>query len=309
MIRQITELESYLKREIFGQPLALCSFARAVVRAETGITEKGRPKGAFLLLGPTGVGKTETVKCLARFLYGNENAIARFDMGEFSQADSVASIIGTKQHPEGRIDKALADCQKSGGRILQFDEIEKAHPDVSKLFYAAMDDARISNAAGVTYDLSNYYLIFTSNLGAEDVIHMEDAYESTISQQILFTAKQFFSDALVNRFTEVLIYYALELPTQFEVCRAMLDKKLQHLSKVFGKKIVVNDDEILRHLIKRGFDRMMGARPMRRTIERELGDALCDWHHNKSNSDSDSLVIGLQNDKLVVLEMETTCAN
>lgn len=250
----------------------------AVLRGEMGVKRTGRTKGSFLLLGPTGTGKTEITLSFMQFLADSENPevfdrhFGRFDMAEYQDAGGVARLIGRHRDEQGLLGDAIDRISANGGGVLLFDEIEKADPNLTTVFLSAMDAARVTMANGETKDLSNCYLVFTSNLGSGDAAQMQVSSHERVRRHILSVAQAHFRPELFARFDEKIVFNKLDYDTQVSIAEGLLIKEINLLCDQKNIQITVGGS-VLNHLINRGFDRVLGARPMRGSVEREIGNA------------------------------------
>jgi ATP-dependent Clp protease ATP-binding subunit ClpA len=189
-------LESHLKTHIRGQDHVISRVCSVLQRGELGLSHPGRPKGSFLFVGPTGVGKTELTNCFSEYLFGKGN-LHRFDMSEFQNQSSVELLLGRSVNEPGLL------CRVGGGSkgVLLFDELEKAHPLVLDLFLQILDAARITLSTGESLDLSRKYIVFTSNIGASESMRMENSALSTIERTVLRRVDQTLRPELVGRIT------------------------------------------------------------------------------------------------------------
>jgi ATP-dependent Clp protease ATP-binding subunit ClpB len=274
--KQLTALEGSLNEKIKGQPHAMGRIAKAVMRAELGFTKQERPKGAFLFLGPTGCGKTESINVLSTFLYGSPDRFARFDMAEFQDDEASKRLIGRNRDEQGLLGDQIDALKGKGGGIILFDEIEKAHPDIKKLFLGMLDAARITMANGDLKHLEDFYIVATSNLGSANAIRMENLPYATLERNVIGEARGHFSPEVFARFTEAIVFRRLGERVLADICSAMMIKERLHLEKVLDTTISV-DESVFGYLVRKGFTKDLGARPMRDAIEREIGNALADW--------------------------------
>lgn len=295
---QLKDLGEFLLNRIIGQEAAVGIIVDAVLRAESGFKKAQRPKGGILLLGPTGVGKTELVLALAEFLYEDSSRVKRFDMAEYQRQESLGLLLGSNKEEQGLLGDAIDELNEKGGGVLLFDEIEKAYQALTTIFLSALDAGRITMSNGQTKNLSRFYLFFTSNLGGNNAAQMVNANSVTIRKAVERCARNYFSPELFARFDEVVVFLRLTYEAQLSICQRILDLELEYLSEVIGKSIIISE-EVLNFLIQKGYTRDLGARMMRSTIEREIGNALVNWKLNSPFEGSKPLRISLQDFRLI----------
>ncbi len=260
-------LRRHLSAHIRGQPEALDLVCSVLTRGELGFAHPGRPKGSFLFIGPTGVGKTETANVFTRYLF--EGLPIRFDMSEFQLQKSVEKLIGENRHDRGLLGHALRN--RTRGTLL-FDELEKAHALVLDLFLQVLEDARITLATGETLDLSGFYVVFTSNIGSREVMGMASPPFSSVKRTVLSRATQQLRPELFGRITEKVVFARLDYATQRTICTQMIAAECARL-KTLGHEIDLASDAI-EFLVREGHHKTLGARPMRGTVERFIQDAV-----------------------------------
>ncbi len=268
LIAQLNDLEPHLRSVIRGQNHIIPRVASVLQRGELGFTKCNRPRGSFLFLGPTGVRKTELALTFTRALFGAESLL-RFDMSEYQTQDRLAVLLGGKQGEEGTLGQAIKSLRK--GTIL-FDESEKAHPRILDILLQILDAARITLATGETLDLSNFYIVLTSNLGAAEVMQLQHAPFATMERHVLSRASRTFRPELFARITEKLVFNRLTYEVQLEIAESLLAAELAFLAE---KGIhLTAAPEVLPFLIQRGFHPHLGARPLRDVIEKHVRDAV-----------------------------------
>lgn len=265
--RLLSGLTAHLQSHIRGQPEALELVCSVLTRGELGFAHPRRPKGSFLFIGPTGVGKTETVNVFTRYLF--DAAPIRFDMSEYQLQKSVDKLLGENSKEWGLLGKAL--CGVPSGTLL-FDELEKAHPLVLDLFLQVLEDGRITLANGETLDLTGFYIVFTSNIGSREVMGMASPPFSSVKRTVLTRAAQQLRPEMFGRITEKVVFARLDYATQRAVCEKMIAAECERLSAL-GHPLTVAP-EAVEFLVREGYHRTLGARPMRGTIERRLQDAI-----------------------------------
>ncbi|HTZ19238.1 MAG TPA: AAA family ATPase [Opitutaceae bacterium] len=267
-------LENHLNTLLLGQTEAVGEFAGAVERAHFGPARSQRIKGFFLLLGPTGTGKTEMVNLAARFLYGEAAAahLERFDMGEYEHPDSVLRFLGTPTQPS-LLGAAIDRLNAQGGGFLLFDEIEKANRGLTKILLG-FDAARVSINDGTTKDLSRLMVILTSNLGAAEAAQMQNSGYTAIRHKLQFEAEEFFGKEGVARFDSAIALNLLAYEAQVEITRGLVLKECLMQSQHLHRCVELANHDVITFLVGRGFSPDLGARNIRKTVERYIGDAL-----------------------------------
>jgi ATP-dependent Clp protease ATP-binding subunit ClpB len=276
-VRKLVEMESRLRERVIGQEEAIEMVANAIRRSRAGLSDPNRPIGSFLFLGPTGVGKTETARALAEFLFDDEHSMIRIDMSEYMEKHAVARLIGA---PPGYIGydeggQLTEAVRRRPYSVILFDEIEKAHPDVFNILLQVLDDGRLTDSKGRTVDFKNTVLIMTSNLGAHllqtENLESESAFEAA-RDQVMELLRHSFRPEFLNRVDDVVIFRPLD---EAELGR-IVDLRLTDLRKLLEpRKITLELTSGARHqLLLTGYDRQYGARPLKRAIQRLIQDPL-----------------------------------
>jgi ATP-dependent Clp protease ATP-binding subunit ClpB len=265
---KLHELESHLRQRIRGQDHVLPRIVSILRRGELGLTKPGRPRGSFLFLGPTGVGKTEVTLAFTGFLMSKEH-LFRFDMSEYQTQESLGLLLGGKLGERGTL--AMVYDKSRVGTLL-FDEIEKAHPRVLDVFLQILDAARVTMASGETLELSGFYVVFTSNIGSADLMNLQYSTPATMERHVLARAQQAMRPELYARITEKLVFNRLSYDHQLEIAQLLLTQELVFL-KAKGHELTP-DATVLPFLVRRGFHPKLGARPMRDAVEKLMGDAV-----------------------------------
>jgi len=263
-IAKLRHLEIHLKTNIKGQDHVIPKITSVIKRGELGLAHPSRPKGSFLFVGPTGVGKTEIAICFTDYLFG-EGYLHRFDMSEFQNQSSVGLLLGNSTNETGMLGRAMA---KNDRGTLLFDEMEKAHPLVLDLFLQILDAGRITLANGETKSLNGYYIVFTSNIGAAEAMRMESSAFATIQRTVLRRVDQILRPELVARISEKLVFNRLPYAIQRDICEQMVQREKRRLTAL-GFAIEVNAATI-EEVVREGYHRTLGARPMRNTVDRFL---------------------------------------
>lgn len=261
-------LRPHLERQILGQPEALETVSSVLTRGELGFAHPRRPKGSFLFIGPTGVGKTETTNVFTAYLFAGAHPI-RFDMSEYQLQRSVDKLIGENKADGGLLGRALLD--RTQGTLL-FDELEKAHPLVLDLFLQMLEDGRITLATGQTLDLRPFYIVFTSNIGSREVMGMASPPFSSVKRTVLMRASQALRPELYGRITEKVVFARLDYATQRTICEQLIRTECSRLAAL-GHHITP-DPSAIEFLVREGHHKTLGARPMRGAVERYLQDAV-----------------------------------
>ena len=276
-VRKLVEMEGRLRERVVGQDEALETVANAIRRSRAGLSDPKRPIGSFLFLGPTGVGKTETARALAEFLFDDEQAMVRIDMSEYMEKHAVARLIGAPPgyvgyDEGGQLTEAV---RRRPYCVILFDEIEKAHPDVFNILLQVLDDGRLTDSKGRTVDFKNTVLIMTSNLGAHllqsENLESEAAFDAA-REQVMQLLRQSFRPEFLNRIDDVVIFR----PLGEEQLEHIVDLRLADLRKLLEpRKITLELTPAARHqLLLTGYDRQYGARPLKRAIQRLIQDPL-----------------------------------
>ncbi len=269
-IERLRDLANVLDDEIRGQNQVLPRVVSVVQRGEFGLTKPGRPRGSFLLLGPTGVGKTETVVVLTRQIFGADK-LFRFDMSEFQTQESLGLLLGAKLGESGYLG-AMRERAAEGS--LLFDEAEKAHPRVLDILLQLLDAARITVATGHTLDFSGFYIWLTSNIGSAELMSLQHSNEATLERHVLSRAQQALRPEIFARITEKLVFNRLSYEHQLEIAEKFLSREIEFLASR-GHKLEL-DKTVLPFLVRKGFHPKLGARPMRDAAEKFVGDAVAE---------------------------------
>ncbi|ULJ71884.1 ATP-dependent chaperone ClpB [Rhizobium gallicum] len=274
---KLLRMEDELATSVIGQGDAVQAVSRAVRRARAGLQDPNRPIGSFIFLGPTGVGKTELTKALARFLFDNETAMVRMDMSEYMEKHSVARLIGA---PPGYVGYeeggALTEAvRRRPYQVVLFDEIEKAHHDVFNILLQVLDEGRLTDGQGRTVDFRNTMIIMTSNLGAEFLTQLGEGQDSdTVREQVMEVVRANFRPEFLNRVDEIILFHRLKR----DEMGAIVDIQLKRLVALLAeRKITIElDDDARSWLANKGYDPVYGARPLKRVIQKYVQDPLAE---------------------------------
>ena len=275
--KKLLELEETLHKSVVGQEEAVKKVSEAILRARAGIANPNRPIGSFLFLGPTGVGKTELAKTLARNLFDDEKNMIRFDMSEYMEKFSVTRLIGAPPgyvgyEEGGQLTEAV---RRKPYSVLLFDEVEKAHPDVFNIFLQILDDGRVTDSQGRTVDFKNTVIILTSNLGAGYILESiaeHDEITEEAAQGVREALQGHFRPEFLNRLDEIIYFQALGKEQVYGIVELMLSDLRDRL-QVQGYDLSVTSDAI-DYIIEIGYDINFGARPLKRTIQSEIENLL-----------------------------------
>jgi ATP-dependent Clp protease ATP-binding subunit ClpB len=272
--QKLLHLDEELHRRVIGQNEAVTAVAEAVLRSRSGLADPNRPIGSFIFLGPTGVGKTELARALAEYLFDDERALVRIDMSEYGEKHSVARMLGAPPgyvgyDEGGQLTEAV---RRRPYCVVLFDEIEKAHPDVFNIFLQILDDGRLTDGQGRTIDFRNTIVVMTSNIGSHRILDYRGtaggAEEAVMRVTVMEELRAHFRPEFLNRVDETIVFHALSEDELIEI----VDIQLRRLrSRLAERRIILDlDDAAKRHLVKAGYDPSYGARPLKRTIQKEL---------------------------------------
>ncbi|MEJ0022152.1 MAG: ATP-dependent chaperone ClpB [Alphaproteobacteria bacterium] len=272
---KLLKMEDFLRGRVVGQDEALRAVSDAVRRARAGLQDPNRPIGSFMFLGPTGVGKTELTKALAENLFNDDNAMTRIDMSEYMEKHSVSRLIGA---PPGYVGYeeggALTEAvRRRPYQVVLFDEIEKAHPDVFNVLLQVLDDGRLTDGQGRTVDFKNVILIMTSNAGAQFLAEQDEGADvEDVRGAVMNEVRARFRPEFLNRIDEIILFRRLGRAQMSSI----VDIQLKRLDKLLAARnmTVALDSRAKAELAKRGYDPVYGARPLKRTIQKELQDPL-----------------------------------
>lgn len=267
-LTKLQELDVLLPREIRGQSHTIPRIVSAVRRGELGLTKPSRPRGSFLLLGPTGVGKTETVVVATNHVFG-EGKLFRFDMSEFQNQEALGLLLGARL---GEVGYLGAVRERAAEGSLLFDEAEKAHPRVLDILLQLLDAARLTVATGQTLDFSGFYVWLTSNIGSAELMSLQHSNEATLERHVLTRAQQALRPEIFARVNEKLVFHRLSYEHQLEIAEKFLSREIEFLA-ARGHKLEL-DKTALPFLVRKGFHPKLGARPMRDAVEKLVGDAV-----------------------------------
>jgi ATP-dependent Clp protease ATP-binding subunit ClpB len=273
-IQKLIHMEERLHQRVVGQDEAIQAVANAIRRARAGLQDPNRPLGSFIFLGPTGVGKTELARALAEFMFDDEHALVRIDMSEYQEKHTVSRLIGAPPgyvgyEEAGQLTEAVRRRPYS---VVLFDEVEKAHPEVLNVLLQLLDDGRLTDGKGRTVDFKNVVVIMTSNIGSQYIAEQTGNLTEGVRRQLTEALRQHFRPEFINRVDEVIFFHGLGL----EHMKQIIDIQIRGLAKrLEDRKISVElTDAAKEFLVSEGYDPTYGARPLRRTVQRRVLDAL-----------------------------------
>lgn len=295
--QKFLEVEKHLKESVIGQDKALSALARAIKRNKAGLNADNKPIGSFLFLGPTGVGKTQSAKALAKFLFDDEKAMIRFDMSEFMEKHSVSRLLGAPPgyigHEEGgELTEAI---RRKPYSVLLFDEVEKAHKDVFNVLLGILDDGRATDSKGVIVDFKNTIIILTSNIASSAIMNLSGKEQEDAVKNEL---KNFFKPEFLNRLDDIITFNPLGKDEAYEIVK-LLFKDLQKSLENKGIKANLSENAALL-IAKDGFDPDFGARPLRRAIYDLIEDKLSDMILADKLDENDEIIIDVKNDEIII---------
>ena len=272
--QKLLHLEEELHRRVIGQDEAVDAVAEAVLRTRSGLADPNRPIGSFIFLGPTGVGKTELARALAEYLFDDERALIRIDMSEYQEKHTVARLLGAPPgyvgyDEGGQLTEAVRRRPYS---VILFDEIEKAHPDVFNVFLQILDDGRLTDGHGRTVDFKNTIVIMTSNIGSHRILEHRGSFDgadyAVMRATVLDELRQHFRPEFLNRVDEIIVFHSLNEEQLEEIVDIQLKRLRRRLAE---RRITLELSEAAkRHIAKAGYDPSYGARPLKRTIQKEI---------------------------------------
>ena len=296
--QKVLKVEEVLKQDVIGQDEAIKAISRAIKRNKAGLSETSRPIGSFLFLGPTGVGKTESAKTLAKFLFDDAKSLIRFDMSEYMEKHAVSRLVGAAPgyvgyEEGGQLTEAV---RRKPYSVILFDEVEKAHPDVFNILLQVLDDGRLTDNKGVTVDFKNTIIILTSNIGSARIIEISDKEERR--KAVLDELKMHFRPEFLNRLDDIVICEQLNLSAITNIVDILFNNIKK---KVEEKDIKISLTQNAREYIaKIGFDPVYGARPLKRAIYEIVEDKLADLILEDKIGEGSSIEFDVQNDEVVV---------
>jgi len=300
-VDKLLRMEEFLRRRVVGQERAVEVVSEAVRRARAGLKDPNRPIGAFMFLGPTGVGKTELTKALAEYLFNDENNVVRIDMSEYMEKHAVARLIGAPPgyvgyEEGGQLTEAV---RRKPYSVILFDEIEKAHPDVFNVLLQVMDDGRLTDAKGRTVDFKNTLIILTSNIGSPIILEArmksslgEPINETAVQERVMDEVRGHFRPEFINRLDDIVFFEALRP----EDLRQIVDIQLERLRRMLSERHIMLDltEDAKEMLGSLGYDPVYGARPLKRVIRKYVENPLATMLLKGSFKEGDHILVGVE---------------
>lgn len=311
---RLKNLENILHQRVIGQEEAVKAVAKAIRRGRVGLKDPKRPVGSFIFLGPTGVGKTELSKALAEALFGDESHMIRLDMSEYMEKHTVSRLVGS---PPGYVGydeggQLTEKVRRKPYSVVLFDEIEKAHPDVFNILLQILEDGRLTDASGRLVDFRNTVIIMTSNIGARDIVEpkrlgfgaaMENeakTYED-MKKNVMNELKKTFRPEFLNRVDELIVFHPLTRENINDIAELMLKDVAKRLKN--SNITLTADEKVKEFLAEKGYDKVYGARPLRRTIQNLVEDKLAEAMLDGIIHEGDSVKVVVNGDKLEFIKV------
>jgi ATP-dependent Clp protease ATP-binding subunit ClpC len=301
---KLLNMEAELHKRIIAQEDAIKAVSQSIRRTRAGLKDPKRPSGSFIFLGPTGVGKTELAKTLANFLFGDDDALISLDMSEYMEKHTVSRLVGSPPgyvgyEEGGQLTEAV---RRKPFSVVLFDEIEKAHPDVFNTLLQILEEGRLTDSQGRSTDFRNTVLIMTSNLGTQDLRKAnvgfgkndEEMSYQRMRDKVNEALKNHFRPEFLNRIDEVIVFHELGMPEVVQMVDLMAKRLIGQLEGLgLGLELTQPAKELL---AKRGYDPQLGARPLRRALQRLVEDPLSEKLLNKEFSAGDIVLVGVEDD-------------
>jgi ATP-dependent Clp protease ATP-binding subunit ClpC len=308
---RLKNMESVLHNRVIGQEDAVSAVSRAIRRGRVGLKDPKRPVGSFIFSGPTGVGKTELSKALAEALFGDESLMIRIDMSEYMEKHSVSRLVGS---PPGYVGydeggQLTEKVRRKPYSVILFDEIEKAHPDVFNMLLQILDDGRLTDSTGRAVDFRNTVIIMTSNVGARDIVEpkrlgfgsMEENskrdYED-MKKNVMTELKKTFRPEFINRIDEIIVFHPLSRDEIKKIGELMLNETAKRMAQ--NNISITFTDEVKEFLAEKGYDKVYGARPLKRTIQEHIEDKLAEAILDNKVKEGDNVTISYADGKITI---------
>jgi ATP-dependent Clp protease ATP-binding subunit ClpC len=312
---KLLHMEDALRRRIVGQEAAIVGVSKAIRRSRLGVNNPNRPMGSFIFLGPSGVGKTEVARRLAEFLFENQKSLVRFDMSEYMEKHAVSKLIGSPPgyvgHEEGG--QLTERIRRNPYSVILFDEIEKAHPDIANLLLQILEDGILTDAYGNVVDFKNTLIIMTSNIGTKHLVNrsrvgfgggQEPQTTREIEELVLKELRRDFSPEFINRIDDIIVFHPLGRPELAKICRLLIDDVNATLAPK-GAWIDIDDAAVEWLLAQSGDDPNMGARPLRRAIQKNIEDPVSELLIAARDERLEAIEVRVGPDKLRITARES----
>ncbi len=307
--QRLVRMEEELHKRVIGQDAAIIAVSKSIRRARAGIKDPKRPTGSFIFLGPSGVGKTELARTLAEFLFGDEDAMIQIDMSEYMEKHSVSRLVGS---PPGYIGydeggQLTESVRRKPYSVILFDEIEKAHPDVFNILLQILEDGKLTDSQGRKVDFRNVIVIMTSNIGSASIsknvslgftMSNEDGLSyDDMKTRVMGDLKKVFRPELLNRIDEIIVFPKLSKEEILQIVDLMLNRLRVQMAE--HEVTIELTDEAKDLLVEKGYDPAMGARPLRRAIQRYIEDPLADYVLGRQLEPGSTILVARENDEEV----------
>jgi ATP-dependent Clp protease ATP-binding subunit ClpC len=307
--QRLIRMEEELHKRVIGQDAAIVAVSKSIRRARAGIKDPKRPTGSFIFLGPSGVGKTELARTLAEFLFGDEDAMIQIDMSEYMEKHAVSRLVGS---PPGYIGydeggQLTEAVRRKPYSVVLFDEIEKAHPDVFNILLQILEDGKLTDSQGRKVDFRNVIVIMTSNIGSTSIsknqalgFNLSDeqglSYDD-MKTRVMGDLKKVFRPELLNRIDEIIVFPKLAKDEILQIVDLMLNRLRVQMAE--HEVTIELTDEAKDLLVEKGYDPAMGARPLRRAIQRYIEDPLADYVLGRQLQPGSTILVARRNDEEV----------
>lgn len=299
-MQKLLQLEDELHKRVIGQEEAVTAVADAIQRSRAGLSDPNRPVASFIFLGPTGVGKTELAKALAAYLFDTEESMVRIDMSEYMEKHAVSRLVGAPPgyvgyEEGGQLSEAVRRRPYS---VILFDEIEKAHPDVFNIMLQILDDGRVTDAQGHTVDFKNSVIIMTSNVGSQFILDVsgEDEEYEEMRGRVMEAMRSNFRPEFLNRIDEMIIFHSLKKEQLRQIVQLQIERVIERLRD--RKMSLKLSDSAISFLAEVGYDPVYGARPLKRSIQRELETQIAKSILRGDFTNGDTIFVDVENERL-----------
>ncbi len=298
---KLLKIEDRIHQRVVGQEHAVKAVSNAIRRSRVGLSQKNRPIGSFIFLGPTGVGKTELAKALAEFLFDTEDAILRLDMSEYMEKFAVTRLIGAPPgyvgyEEGGQLTEAV---RRRPYQIILLDEIEKAHPDVFNILLQVLEDGRLTDSQGRTVNFKNTVIIMTSNIGSEKILNASTPDDEQLRQELFDDLKRYFRPEFLNRIDDIIFFHSLNQEHIKEIVKIQLKNFRKRFNEATGKDIQWTEN-VIDYIATAGYDPHFGARPIRRLIQKEIEDKIAIFLLENISKEFKLIKLDYQNDQIII---------